>query len=154
MEINPYYNLEVEETLIGSLLIDGDLIKDCTIRPEHFNSHKLRKIFTMMLRLAEKGKPVDMVSVADEAGPKHLDNIGGASYLSPLAAVSQQRQISLLSRTGEKVLSKKKSIEIAHRSNKRQLKRKLNRLKGWNSGFTKGGRSLDDRGSGVTSNRG
>ena len=35
MERNPYYNLEVEEALIGSLLLDEDLIKDCTIRPEH-----------------------------------------------------------------------------------------------------------------------
>ena len=85
MERNPYYNLEVEEAFIGSLFLDEDLIKDCTIRPEHLHVHKLRMIFTLMLRLVENGKPIDMVSVAEEAGNKHLENIGGGSYLSALA---------------------------------------------------------------------
>ena len=67
MERNPYYNLEVEETVIGALLLDGDLIEDCTLRPEHFYS-QLRRAFYHDAPIRRKRRPIDIVSVADEAG--------------------------------------------------------------------------------------
>ena len=33
MERNPYYSIEAEEAIIGALFLDGELIKDCTLRP-------------------------------------------------------------------------------------------------------------------------
>ena len=48
MERNPYYHIEVEEAIIGALFLDGELIKECTLRPEHFYSPQLRKIYIVM----------------------------------------------------------------------------------------------------------
>ena len=67
MERNPYYHIEVEEAIIGALFLDGELIKECTLVPEHFYSPQLRKIYMLMGQLAQKGKPIDVVSVAEEA---------------------------------------------------------------------------------------
>ena len=85
MERNPYYSIEAEEAIIGALFLDGELIKDCTLRPEHFYSSQLRKIYMLMGQLAEKGKPVDVVSVAVEAGTDGFFEIGGGGYLPSLA---------------------------------------------------------------------
>ena len=116
MGMNPYYNLEVEETVIGALLMDGDLIKDCTLRPEHFYSPQLRKLFTMMLRLAEKEKPIDIVSVADEAGPALWDNMGGASYLVAISgSVPTTANFSFYQELVKKYFQKRKTCEIANR---------------------------------------
>ena len=43
MERNPYYSIEAEEAIIGALFLEGELIKDCTLRPEHFYSSQLQK---------------------------------------------------------------------------------------------------------------
>ncbi len=85
MERNPYYSLEAEEAVIGALLLEGDLIKDCSLMSEHFYSSKLRFIYLQMLRLEEKEKPIDMVSVVDAAGPENWLKMGGGSYLSELS---------------------------------------------------------------------
>ena len=45
MERNPYYTIEVEEAIIGALFLDGELMKECTLRPDHFYSSQLREIF-------------------------------------------------------------------------------------------------------------
>ena len=39
----------------------------------------------LMGQLAEKGKPIDVVSVAEEAGPGGFFEIGGGDYLPSLA---------------------------------------------------------------------
>ena len=45
-----------------------------------------------MMQLAEKGKPIDLVSVAKEVGPDHFFEIGGGGYfpLSPPVVLLQQ----------------------------------------------------------------
>ncbi|WP_338472720.1 replicative DNA helicase [Niallia sp. XMNu-256] len=85
MERNPYFHIEVEQAVIGALFLEGELIKECTLRPEHFYSSKLRNIYILMQQLAEKGKPIDVVSVAEEAGPDHFSEIGGWDLLPSLA---------------------------------------------------------------------
>ena len=85
MERSRYYCIEVEEAVIGALFLDGELIKECTLVPEHFYSPQLQKIFMLMGQLAEKGKPIDVVSVAEEAGPDGFFEIGGGDYLPSLA---------------------------------------------------------------------
>ncbi|XTP54060.1 replicative DNA helicase [Niallia sp. Krafla_26] len=85
MERNPYYHIEVEEAIIGALFLEGELIHECTLLPEHFYSPQLRKIYILMQQLAEKGKPIDVVSVAEEAGPDSFFEMGGGGYFPSLA---------------------------------------------------------------------
>lgn len=54
--------------------------------PEDFYRSSHQKIFQSMLRLSEKGEPVDLVTVTkDLADAKILEEVGGVSYLSDLA---------------------------------------------------------------------
>ena len=88
------------------MFLDGELIKDCTLRPEHFYSSQLRKIYMLMGQLAEKGKPIDVVSVAEEAGPDGFFEIGGGGYLPSLAdSAPIYSQFQVLSRNCEEICS-------------------------------------------------
>jgi len=115
MNKNPYYSLEVEEALIGSLLLDGELIKDCSLRPEQLYVPRLQTIFSFMLKLAEKGKPIDMVSVAEEAG-NELGNLGGGSYLDAISgSVPTTAHFHYYQDTVKAYFRKRRTVEIAHR---------------------------------------
>ncbi len=122
MERNPYYSLEAEEAVIGSLLLEGDLIKDCSLLSEHFYSSKLKFIYLLMLRLEEKEKPIDMVSVVDEAGPENWLKMGGGSYLSELSgSVPTTVNFHYYEEIVKKYYQKRKTIEIAHRMKKESV---------------------------------
>lgn len=84
----PPHSLEAEQSLLGGLLLDnaawekvGDLIgEDDFYRDEH------RRIYRVIQRLLDRGKPADVVTVAealDAAGDG--ENAGGLSYLGELA---------------------------------------------------------------------
>ncbi|WP_409274840.1 DnaB-like helicase N-terminal domain-containing protein [Neobacillus sp. SCS-31] len=62
------FNQEAEEAFVGSFFLDGGLVQECTVKPDQLYTYKMREIFAVILRLAEKGKPVDVISVAEEAG--------------------------------------------------------------------------------------
>ena len=56
MERNPYYHIEVEEAIIGALFLDGELIKECTLVPEHFYSATATKDLYVDGAVSRKGK--------------------------------------------------------------------------------------------------
>ncbi|WP_071394809.1 replicative DNA helicase [Bacillus tuaregi] len=115
MNKSPYYSLEVEEAFIGSLLLDGELIKECTIIPEQLYVQRLKTIFTFMVSLAKKGKPIDMVSVAEEAG-NELFQLGGGSYLVAISgSVPSTANFHYYEETVKEYFRKRKTVEIAHR---------------------------------------
>jgi replicative DNA helicase len=84
----PPQNVEAEQSVLGSLLLDKDaLIKVADfLRPEDFYRDDHAKIYTTILRLYEKRKPIDVVTLTDMLETeKKLKDIGGASYLATLA---------------------------------------------------------------------
>lgn len=122
MERNPFYSLDAEEAVIGSILLEGELIKDCSLQPEHFYSTKLRFIYTLMLRLVEKEKPIDMVSVVDEAGPEDWLTFGGGSYLCAISgSVPTTANFHYYEEIVKKYYQKRKTIEIAHSMKKKSV---------------------------------
>lgn len=83
----PPQNLEIEQCLLGCLMLDQDaIIKIADLAsPKDFYRDAHRKIFEAILSLYEKREPLDLVTVAnklEEAG--NLEAIGGASYLANL----------------------------------------------------------------------
>ena len=113
---NSYYNLEVEQSVIGALLLEGDLIKDCTLHPDQLYSRKHRTILSVMQRVDEKGIPIDVVSVAEKARPDNWDNIGRASYLTTLSrSVSATANFNFYQDTVKKYDQKRKTCDIANR---------------------------------------
>ncbi|MDP3901696.1 MAG: replicative DNA helicase [bacterium] len=83
----PPQNLEAEESVLGSLMIDqGAIIKAADIlTPEDFYSSANGKIYGTILDLYEKHQPIDILSVTSKLKEdKQLQDIGGSTYLSRL----------------------------------------------------------------------
>lgn len=79
----PPSNPEVEEALLGALLVDPGALQD--IKPilpaSDFYIVKNQWIYTAIVALWDKGAAVDSRLVAAEMKPGHLGEIGGEAYL-------------------------------------------------------------------------
>ena len=83
----PPQNLDAEKSLIGAVLIDEEVLADVSehVRPNDFYEKRHSIIFGGMMRLYEKHKPVDLLTLTDELKKKdELDTVGGSAYLSEL----------------------------------------------------------------------
>lgn len=84
---SPPQNLDVEASLLGSLLIDSDAfikIGDL-ISADDFYDEKHRMIFTAMRTLHERRRSIDILTLSEQLkNDSRLDLIGGASYLTEL----------------------------------------------------------------------
>ena len=84
----PPQNIEAEESVLGSLLIDKDaMIKIADFLSEndfYMNANKL--IFRTMIELFSKQEPIDIISVSSRIEDKgEIEKIGGKSYLTKLS---------------------------------------------------------------------
>ncbi len=83
----PPQNLEAEQSVLGSMLLDRDAIARVVelLRPEDFYRDLHRTIYVAMLDLFERGEPVDLVTVTNRlSGMGKLEDVGGATYLAAL----------------------------------------------------------------------
>jgi len=81
------HNVEAEEAVLGSLLIDPDALYRVSVflKPEDFYIQKNSWIYDGMLTLFERRQPVDLVTVSDELERRgQLLDAGGASYITSL----------------------------------------------------------------------
>lgn len=83
----PPQNLDVEASLLGSLLIDGEgflKISD-QIDSIDFYDERHKAIFEAMRTLHDKRSPLDILTLSEQLKSKSkLDAVGGASYLTEL----------------------------------------------------------------------
>src|SRR5690625_3870416 len=77
-------NKAAEQSVIGSILLDGSLYKDLKLEPKHFGHVVHRKIYESIERVAEKEQNIDIVTVTTELGDL-INSVGGVSYLTDLA---------------------------------------------------------------------
>ncbi len=83
----PPQNLEAEQAVLGSILIDKNAIFRVAdiIVPEDFYSPAHEKIYEAILALYEKRQPIDVLSVTNYLKERDsLAQIGGSSYLADL----------------------------------------------------------------------
>ena len=86
----PPHDAQAEESVIGSVLIDGDSLHKVSslIRPTDFYGEKNRWCYEAFLGLAERGEAINQVTVSHElALQERLDSLGGSAYLSHLVMV-------------------------------------------------------------------
>jgi len=84
----PPQNLEAEQSVLGSLLIDKEAISKVVnlISPKDFYKDAHRFIYEAILDLYEKHEPIDILSLSNLlTEKKHIDKVGGKSYLANLA---------------------------------------------------------------------
>lgn len=83
----PPQNIEAEQALLGSLMLDKDaIIKiENTIIPDDFYKNTHSKIFTAMVELYTRQEPIDMLSLTNRLEEKgQFEEIGGSGYLASL----------------------------------------------------------------------
>jgi replicative DNA helicase len=81
-------SVHAEMTILGAMLVEPLAITDATmlLTADDFALDSHRRIYTAMLRLAEAGHAIDIVTVAEELRrQKELDAIGGVPYLASLS---------------------------------------------------------------------
>ena len=82
------YSLESEQSVIGALLLDplsADRIG--ALKPEHCYHESHRVILGEIIRMIASGKPIDVITVAEELSALGLDEqTGGLAYLGEIAA--------------------------------------------------------------------
>jgi replicative DNA helicase len=83
----PPQNLEAEMALIGSILVDREImgIVGEIVRPEDFYAHVHESIYGALTHLYDRGEPLDKITLAEELRRRgDLEKVGGLSYLSSL----------------------------------------------------------------------
>lgn len=129
----PPHDTEAEKSVVGSLLLDGDVIYDVieAVSPDDFYSDNNKEVYISCLNLYRKQTPINQVTVArDIADRGKLEEIGGAGYLSSLiASVPTPLHAYWYAEIVKRLSDKRRLISVANQIN--------------NIGFDGGG-SVDD----------
>ncbi|MFL6154307.1 MAG: replicative DNA helicase [Ornithinibacter sp.] len=83
----PPQDLQAEQSVLGSMLINKDAIADCleAVKAHDFYRPAHELIFDAVLDLFGRGEPADAITVADELGKRgDLTRVGGQAYLHQL----------------------------------------------------------------------
>ncbi len=83
----PPQNIEAEQSVLGSLLIDPEAILKVTsfLRPEDFYRETHGLIYKAIVELHERRFPADFVTLCDELDRRgQLEQVGGPGYLTSL----------------------------------------------------------------------
>lgn len=87
--ILPPHNLEAEEAVIGSVLIDAAYYPDCNLKAEDFYIVKHRYIWEAFAQLISRSQDVDLLTVTKELDRlERLNEIGGPAYLTRLVTLT------------------------------------------------------------------
>ncbi len=84
----PPHNIEAEQAVLGAIFLVPDTIVTATeiLEPEDFYRVSHQRIFETMIRLTDKGEPIDLVTITTELEDlKLLNEVGGVSYLTDIA---------------------------------------------------------------------
>ena len=83
----PPQNIDAEKSLLGAVLIDEEVLTDIIehVKSNDFYDKNHALIFGAMVRLFEKHRPVDLLTLTDELKRKdELDIVGGSALLTEL----------------------------------------------------------------------
>jgi replicative DNA helicase len=83
----PPNNLEAEMAVLGSLLVDREMMPPVIeiLESGDFYAHVHETIFMALVQLYERGEPLDKITVAEELRQRSLlDKVGGLPYLTSL----------------------------------------------------------------------
>ena len=81
------HNLEAERSVLGAILLHNDAFNLAAevIDSKDFFRDAHRRIFDKMVKLAERGDAIDLVTLKEELGRSgDLDEVGGPAYITAL----------------------------------------------------------------------
>ena len=83
----PPHNIEAEQSVLGSLLLDSTIVPEITpiLQPKDFYKESHKEIYESILEIYDKNEPIDLINLMDRLSiRKTLDQIGGITYLTYL----------------------------------------------------------------------
>lgn len=81
----PPHSVDIEESILASILIDSDSIHEANIVPDSFYKPAHVLIYSAMVELQSENKPIDILSVSEHLKLKgDIEAAGGVTYLSRL----------------------------------------------------------------------
>jgi replicative DNA helicase len=86
----PPHDIDAEEAVVGSLLIDGTAIYEIAVflQPSDFYHEPARLVYNVCLALYQRNEAINQITVAQElAREGKLETCGGAAYLSHLISI-------------------------------------------------------------------
>jgi len=86
----PPQSLEAELSVLGSMMIEHEAMLTALefLRQEDFYKDSHRKVFSSMATLADRGEPVDVVTLGEELRRRgELEQVGGGAFLTQLTNV-------------------------------------------------------------------
>lgn len=84
----PPHNLEAEQAVLGAIFLEPEAFPQASelLMPADFYRAGHQRIFDTMMKLSDRGEPIDLVTVTTYlSNTKTLEEAGGVSYLSDLA---------------------------------------------------------------------
>lgn len=84
----PPHNIEAEQAVIGAIFLEPEAFSSASelLLPEDFYRASHQRIYETMMKLSDKGEPIDLVTVTTSlSNAKTLDEVGGVSYLTDIA---------------------------------------------------------------------
>ena len=73
-------SVEAEKAVLGSLLLDGELIKECRLTEQYFSMPVHKSIFQLMRKMEEEGQPIDLVTFTARIDPKVFEGMGNGVF--------------------------------------------------------------------------
>ena len=85
-------NISAEQSLLGVILLDGELFDISGILVEDFFMDSHRRIYRRMVEMSEAKQPIDIVTISEVLSHHgELESVGGAAYLSSLTDGTPRR---------------------------------------------------------------
>ncbi|MFD2638456.1 replicative DNA helicase [Piscibacillus salipiscarius] len=84
----PPHNIEAEQSVLGAIFLEPSAIVQASEILEYDDFYRVshQRIFEVMVRLTDKGEPIDLVTVMNELREQELlEEVGGVTYLTELA---------------------------------------------------------------------
>nr|WP_144925183.1 replicative DNA helicase [Paenibacillus bovis] len=107
------YNQSAEKALIGCLFLEPELIQECTVRPEHIYSQRLKFLFSTLLNMTEKGIPINLASLSIELN-ENIKDAGGISYIYNVAAsVKSSEDFHYYQSVVKEFATKREALKVA-----------------------------------------
>src|SRR5580765_6548954 len=81
------HNLEAERSVLGAILLHNEAFNHAAevIDSADFYRDAHRRIFDKMVKLAERGEAIDLVTLKEELGRAgEIDEVGGPAYIAAL----------------------------------------------------------------------
>ncbi|MEK4132016.1 replicative DNA helicase [Solibacillus sp. FSL W8-0474] len=107
---------EAEQSVIGGILLEPEILKDCTLQPQHFYYSRHRELMSIFRKLEQTNVTIDIVAIAETAGAQGLEQIGGLTYLMELAgAIPSVANFKYYQGVVLEYYEKREQFEIARR---------------------------------------